>query len=123
MFVPAIDSTNLAWQIGDKRSRDLLLRARLFGAEEAYRRGLVDEIVASDHLAQRVEALAQPLAEDSSESLAATKLPMAAQNKPWLKAAIAEDMEANAQAPEIADFREGVAAFLEKRKPAWAKRK
>lgn len=119
-FVPAIVSAYLALQIGDKRSRDLLLTARLFDAEEAHRLGLVNEIVAPDQLAQRVQVLAESLANNSPESLAATKRLMAAQNKPWLDAAIAEAMEANARARETADFREGVTAFLEKRKPAWS---
>ena len=118
-FVPAIVSAYLALQIGDKRSRDLLLTARLFDAEEAHRLGLVNEIVASDQLAQRVQALAHSLATNSPQSLAATKRLMAAQNKPWLDAAISEAMEANAKSRETDDFREGVAAFLEKRKPAW----
>ena len=122
-FVPAIVSAYLALQIGDKRSRDLLLTARLFGAEEAHRLGLVNEIVAPDQLAQRVQALAESLAENSPESLAATKSLMAAQNKPWLDAAIAEAMEANARARETDDFREGVTAFLEKRKPSWTNQK
>ena len=119
-FVPAIVSAYLALQIGDKRSRDLLLTARLFDAEEAHRLGLVNEIVAPDQLAHRVQALAKSLAENSPESLAATKRLMAAQNKPWLDAAITEAMEANARARETDDFREGVAAFLEKRKPSWS---
>jgi methylglutaconyl-CoA hydratase len=119
-FVPAIVSAYLALQIGDKRCRDLLLTARLFAAEEAHRLGLVNEIVAPDQLAQRVQTLAESIAENSPESLAATKRLMAAQNRPWLDAAIAEAMEANARARETADFREGVAAFLEKRKPSWS---
>jgi enoyl-CoA hydratase/carnithine racemase len=44
---------------------------------------------------------------------------MAAQNKVWLDHAISLAMEANALARETSDFREGVAAFLEKRKPVW----
>jgi methylglutaconyl-CoA hydratase len=120
-FVPAIVSAYLALQMGDKRSRDLLLTGRLFGAEEAHRLGLVNEVVEPDQLAQRVQGLAQVLAANSPQSLAATKRLMAAQNKPWLDAAIAEAMEANALARETADFREGVAAFLEKRKPSWGK--
>lgn len=119
-FVPAIVSAYLALQIGDKRARDLLLTARLFGAEEAHRLGLVNEIVAPDQLAQRVQAIAESIIGNSPESLSATKRLMAAQNKPWLDAAIAEAMEANARARETADFREGVAAFLEKRKPSWS---
>lgn len=120
-FVPALVSAFLALEIGDKRSRDLLLTARLFGAEEAHRLGLVTEIVPPDQLSARVQSLAQSLAANSPQSLAATKRLMAAQHKPWLDAAIAEAMEANAQARETADFREGIAAFLQKRKPVWTK--
>lgn len=119
-FVPAIVSAFLALQIGDKRARDLLLTARLFEAHEAYRLGLVNEVIAPEHLAQRVHALAQTLAGNSGASLAATKRLMAAQNKAWLDTAISEAMEANARARETADFREGITAFLEKRPPRWS---
>lgn len=120
-FVPALVSAFLALQIGDKRARDLLLTARLFDAEEAFRLGLVNEVVPPDALAEHVAALARMLAANSPASLAATKRLLAAQNKAWLDAAIAQALEANAQARETADFREGIAAFLEKRKPLWTK--
>jgi len=120
-FVPAIVSAFLALQIGDKRARDLLLTGRLFDAAEAHRLGLVNEVIAPDELDKRVRTLAQTLAENSPESLAGTKRLMAAQNKAWLDVAIAEAMVANARARETADFREGIAAFLEKRKPIWSK--
>jgi methylglutaconyl-CoA hydratase len=119
-FVPALVSAFLALQIGDKRSRDLLLTARIFDAVEAYRLGLVNEIVAAEALEERVRALANLLAANSPASLAATKRLLAAQNKSWLDAAVAHAMEANAQARETADFKEGLAAFLEKRKPVWS---
>jgi methylglutaconyl-CoA hydratase len=118
-FVPAIVSAFLALQIGDKRARDLLLTGRFFDAAEAYRLGLVNELVSAESLAERILALAQTLAANSPESQAATKRLLAAQNKVWLDAAIAQAMEANAQARETADFREGIAAFLDKRKPVW----
>lgn len=118
-FVPALVSAFLTLQIGDKRARDLLLTARLFDAEEALRLGLVNEVVPSDSLAEHVRALAQMLAENSPESLAATKRLLAEQNRAWLDAAITAAMEANARARETVDFREGVAAFLEKRRPRW----
>ena len=118
-FVPALVSAFLALQIGDKRSRDLLLTGRLIDASEAYRLGLVNEIVTPDELTQRVHALADVLISNSPESLKSTKRLMAAQNKAWLDAALAEALKANALSRESADFREGITAFLEKRKPVW----
>lgn len=119
-FVPAVVSAFLALQIGDKRSRDLLLTGRLFDAAEANRLGLVSEIAVSDELAGRVKELAAKLAANSPASLAVTKRLLTTQNKAWLDAAIAAALEANALSRETADFREGVTAFLEKRKPVWA---
>lgn len=118
-FVPAMVSAFLALQIGDKRARDLLLTGRLFDAAEAHRLGLVNELLPPDELDGRIETLARTLAANSPVALAATKRLMAAQSKLWLDAAIALAMEASAQARKTADFREGVAAFLEKRKPVW----
>ncbi|MGO9324492.1 MAG: enoyl-CoA hydratase/isomerase family protein [Terracidiphilus sp.] len=120
-FVPALVSAFLSLQIGDKRSRDLLLTGRLFDAEEAYRLGLVNEIVAPEELMQRKNALADVLIANSPESLKATKQLMARQNRAWLDAAVAAALEANALSRETAGFREGIAAFLEKRKPVWGK--
>jgi methylglutaconyl-CoA hydratase len=120
-FVPAIVSAFLALQIGDKRSRDLLLTARLFDAAEAHRLGLVNEVLLPDALDERVRTLAQGLIANSPEALGATKRLIAAQNKAWLDAAIKHAMEANAEARETADFKEGITAFLEKRKPDWSK--
>jgi methylglutaconyl-CoA hydratase len=45
---------------------------------------------------------------------------MAAQHKAWIDSAIALAMEASARARETDDFREGLAAYLEKRKPVWS---
>jgi len=118
-FVPALVSAYLAIQIGDKRARDLLLTGRFFDSAEAHRLGLVNEVVDPADLHDRVQSLAQQLAANSPASLAATKQLMAAQNKVWLDHAISLAMEANALARETSDFREGVAAFLEKRKPVW----
>ena len=120
-FLPAVVSAYLALQVGDKRARDLLLTARLCDATEAHRLGLVTEVVAPEDLQLRVLAIAEALIANSPESLAATKKLLAAQNKPWLDTAIAAAMEANARSRETPDFREGVAAFLGKRKPIWSK--
>jgi len=120
-FVPALVSAFVTLQIGDKRSRDLLLTGRLFDAAEAYRLGLVNEIVEPEKIAKRVRELADALIANSPESLKATKQLMAAQHRAWLDAAVVKGLEANATSRETADFREGVAAFLEKRKPVWGK--
>ena len=107
-------------QIGEKQARDLLLTGRLFDAVEGYRLGLVNEVVGPEDLAARVRLLAETLVANSPASLSATKNLMAAQNRAWLDAALELAMEANAAARETADFDEGVAAFLEKRKPVWS---
>jgi methylglutaconyl-CoA hydratase len=118
-FVPALVSAFLALQVGDKRSRDLLLTGRIFDAAEAHRLGLVNEVVAEGKLAYRVQELAEALIANSPRSLTATKQLLAVQNKAWLDAAIAEALEVSVLSRETADFQEGVTAFLEKRKPVW----
>src|ERR1700752_4011027 len=72
-FVPAIVSTFLLRQVGEKQARDLLLTGRLFGADEAARMGLVSEIVSPEDLMNRARELAALLMENSAASLRATK--------------------------------------------------
>lgn len=120
-FVPALVSAFLTLQIGEKRARDLLLTGRLFSAEEAQRVGLVNEVVPPENLRARAMELAIALKANSPASMAATKKLLATQNKAWLDRAIELAMAANADSRGTSDFREGVAAFLEKRKPVWGK--
>jgi len=120
-FVPALVSAYLVLQVGEKVARGLLLTGRIFGAEEACRLGLVNEVVTPEELAQRIQALADVLIANSPMSMKATKRLMATQNKAWLDAATEAALEISAQARGTADFREGIAAFLEKRKPVWTK--
>src|ERR1700690_1420002 len=72
-FVPAIVSTFLLRQVGEKQARDLLLTGRIFGADEALRMGLVSEVVAPENLVARARELAALLTENSTASLRATK--------------------------------------------------
>jgi methylglutaconyl-CoA hydratase len=118
-FVPAVVSAYLVLQVGEKRARDLLLTGREVNAEDAYRMGLVNELAPQGALMERVEELAGALVRNSPEALRATKALLAAQSKAWLDAAVTAAMETNAKARGTADFREGVAAFLEKRRPVW----
>jgi methylglutaconyl-CoA hydratase len=118
-FVPAIVSAYLALQLGDKRARNLLLTGAVFTAEQAHALGLVTEVVRLEDLAARVQSLAETLLANSPTSLSATKALMADQNRAWLDHAIVLALQASAAARATPDFREGITAFLEKRKPAW----
>ena len=120
-FVPALVSVFLTLQIDGRHVRDLLLTGRLIGTEEAYRIGLVNEVVAPEELSKRAQSLAVTLIANSPQSIKATKHLIAAQNQAWLNAAIAQSLEASTLSRETADFREGITAFLEKRKPVWVK--
>lgn len=118
-FIPALVSVFLALQIGDKRSRDLLLTGRFFDAVEAERLGMVNEIVSAENMESRVTELLNTLRANSPASLRATKKLLADQNRDKLDAAIVAAIEANSKAREHSDFNEGVVSFLEKRKALW----
>ncbi len=119
-FVPAIVSSILVWQVGHKIARDLLMMGRLFDAAEAYRYGLVNEIVAPERLLDRARELAAQLLENSPPSVRATKKLINGFIAAQLDQQIADAVEDNARIRTTADFREGITAFLEKRKPRWS---
>jgi methylglutaconyl-CoA hydratase len=108
-------------QIGEKRARDLLLTGRIIGAEEALRFGLLTEIVPAEKLLSAAHELAETLRACSPVSLQKTKK--------LLFDFVASDVDyqlekAAADSAEIRftpDFQEGLASFLEKRPPRWAK--
>lgn len=121
-FVPAIVSSILVWQVGHKIARDLLMTGRLFDAAEAHRYGLVNEIVAPERLMPRALELAAQLMENSPSSVRLTKKLLNGFLAPALDEQIAQAVEDNARIRTTADFREGISAFLEKRKPKWSGR-
>lgn len=118
-FVPAIVSNFLVRQVGEKHARDLLLTGRIFPAEEAHRLGLVNEIVDPDRLLPRAYELARTLLENSPASLRATKALLSQTVNEELDRRIEVSIEENARVRQTHDFREGISAFLEKRKPQW----
>ena len=119
-FVPAIVSNFLMRQVGEKHARDLLLTGRIFGSEEALRLGLVNEIVSPYHLLARAHELAHTLMENSAASLRATKQLLSQNVNEELDRRIEASIEENARIRQTHDFREGITAFLEKRKPQWS---
>jgi methylglutaconyl-CoA hydratase len=119
-FLPAIVSTFLVRQIGEKHARDLLLTGRIISAESAHAMGLVNEVVQADSLMTRARSLAAELMENSPASLAATKQLLTGFSFDELNRNIKAAVDANARIRSTADFREGIASFLEKRKPKWS---
>jgi len=119
-FVPAIVSTFLLRQVGEKHARDLLLTGRIIGAEEAARMGLINEIVPPENLMARARELAALLMENSPASLLATKKLLSDHARPELDEQIESAVRENAAIRTTADFREGITSFLEKRKPVWS---
>ena len=118
-FVPAIVSSILVWQVGHKIARDLLMTGRLFDAAEAHRYGLVNEVVAPDKLMERAGELAAQLTEVSPSSVRLTKKLINSFIAENLDRQISQAVEDNARIRTTNDFREGIASFLEKRKPKW----
>ncbi len=118
-FIPAIVSVFLVRQIGEKRARDLLLSGRVIGAEEARQMGLVTEIVAREALLARAAEIASQLLAVSPTSLLFTKRLLREFSGTEIDREIELAVQENARIRSTADFREGVTAFLEKRKPSW----
>jgi methylglutaconyl-CoA hydratase len=119
-FIPAVVSSILVWQVGHRIARDLLLSGRLFDAAEAQRFGLVNEVVEAAQLMPRARELAASLLENSPASMRATKALINSFIATELDRQFTDSIAQNAQSRTTADFREGITAFLEKRKPKWA---
>jgi methylglutaconyl-CoA hydratase len=121
-FLPAIVSTFLLRQVGEKHARDLLLTGRIIGPEEAHRIGLINEIVPAEQLIERAGELASQLMENSPVSLSCTKRLLSDHARLELDVQIQSAVRENAAIRATSDFREGVSSFLEKRKPHWSGR-
>jgi len=119
-FLPAIVSTFLIQQVGEKRARDLLLTGRIFSAEEAKLLGIVTDVVSGEKLMECARELAGTLMQSSPASLRATKRLLSRFAKDVLDQRLALAVEENARIRSTDDFREGITAFLEKRKPRWS---
>jgi methylglutaconyl-CoA hydratase len=118
-FLPAIVSVFLTRQIGEKRSRDLLLTGRIIDAAEARDYGLVTEVVPAESLMDRANGLADELMAASPSSLTRAKHLLTSAAAPSVDHDLERAILENARIRCTPDFKEGVASFLEKRKPVW----
>ena len=105
--------------LGVARAKELLFTARLVEAPEALSWGLLNELLPSDaEVAPRAQALAEQIAANAPLTLRSVKEGirriMEARHLPGTDAA---DLITMAYLSE--DFKEGMSAFLEKRKPQW----
>jgi enoyl-CoA hydratase/carnithine racemase len=101
---------------GPSRLKELIFTARLLPAEEARAAGFVHEVVPPEEIEARVGALAAQIAEHAPITLRVTKEAIR-RIQAQRRASGGEDLIALTYTS--ADFREGVRAFLEKRKPVW----
>lgn len=105
--------------IGRKRAMEMLLTGRPVDGATAAEWGLVNRVVPAAELASVTRAVAREIAEASSLTVAIGKQAFYAQidlDQPKAYAYAKEVMSLNAMA---ADAREGISAFLEKRRPCW----
>jgi methylglutaconyl-CoA hydratase len=115
-FMPALVAVFLIRQVGEKRARDLLLTGRILSAEEAQRIGLVNEIFAKEKLLDHARELAHNLAALKPTSLAHTKQLITDLSSDELDRQLEISARASARIRSTADFRDGLSAFLEKRR-------
>ena len=104
--------------IGPTKTKELMFRARLVGAQEALQLGLVNEIFEADQLSQQVRQIAQEISQHAPLTLQVTKEAvrrLQSHRRAVGQDILGEDLIVRAYMSE--DFREGVAAFLAKRKP------
>ena len=106
--------------MGPGHARRYFLTAEKFDASEAFRIGLVHNIVAPDELDGTINELLGTLMLTSSEAVTAAKrLVREVAFRPIDDALVADTAERIAAIRQSADGREGIASFLEKRKPRW----
>jgi enoyl-CoA hydratase/carnithine racemase len=110
----------LSRAVTPKKAMEMLLTGDTITAGEAERVGLVNRVVSAESLEQETMKLARQIADASGTTIGLGKRGFYEQislNRPAAYAAAEKVMVENAQTP---DAKEGMNAFLEKRKPRWS---
>jgi methylglutaconyl-CoA hydratase len=119
-LVPAMISPYLVRAMGAAQARRYMLTGERLAAAEAKRIGFVHECVPAAELDGAIERLCARLAQGGPEALARAKKLLALVEAAPLTPQLALDTAAVlAEARASAEAREGMRAFLEKRKPKW----
>ena len=120
-LIPAVISPHVIAAIGERYARRYMLTAERFSAAEAYRIGLLHEIVADDAgLDEAVGEIVDALLKNGPRALAECKALIAAVAwKPLSPEVIEDTAQRITRLRASSEGREGMTAFLEKRKPSW----
>ena len=120
-LIPAVISPYVIGKIGAGAARRYFLTAERFDARRAQALGLVHEVVAAEALEAAGESILAALAAGGPDSQAAAKdLIRAVAGRPTDAALVEETAVRIADVRAGEEAREGIAAFLEKRRPTWA---
>ena len=108
--------------IGESQARRYTLTAEPFGALDAKRIGLVHDVVAADSLEDHANSIVAMLLENGPAAMSAIKdLLFSLQGRPFDQAVVQTTAEGIARVRASDEGKEGISAFLEKRKPNWIK--
>jgi methylglutaconyl-CoA hydratase len=119
---PATISPYVVRAIGERAARRYFLTAEVFGAEEAYRIGLLSALVPEGEIDSAIGSLLSHLLAGGPEAHAQIKdLIGVVAGRPIDEALKRETARRIAEIRASPEGREGVASFLEKRKPGWTK--
>ena len=122
-LIPSVISPYVVAVIGERQARRYALGAETFDAIEAKRIGLVHEVTAAEDLQAAVDAMVEALLANGPAAMVETKDQIAGvANRPVDDRLIAAAAARIARIRVSDEGREGVAAFLEKRKPGWARK-
>jgi enoyl-CoA hydratase/carnithine racemase len=103
--------------VGLGRASELLMTGEFIDAAEAHRIGLYNRVVPADALATATRDLLETLARGPAEGLARTKDALNREMAGDLESALQHEAHVQAELMRRPDFREGFAAFMEKRRP------